>query len=98
MTEVENQQGRREVVQALIYAAEHSARVLEICSTAITSDDDLPRLLADACDLTVLQAEVILTMQVKRFSPHALLQMRAELLDIEHEIDRLTAEPRPGRR
>jgi DNA gyrase/topoisomerase IV subunit A len=92
VTELQNQKGRREMVNAFIYAAENAARVVEICSTTAASDEDLPRVLADACGLTMFQAEVILTMQVKRFSPHALLQLRAELVDIDEEIDRLSAE------
>lgn len=87
--ELATQLDRQQIVLALLYAAENPARVIEVCATAETSGDELTRTLADACGLSMFQADVILTMQVRRFSPHAVTQMRAELLDIDQAIDRL---------
>lgn len=91
MSELQDLVGRQQMVSAMIYAAENAAQVIEICSAPSRAGDNIARRLASACGLTEFQAEVILDMQVKRFSPLAVEGMRAQLEEDERIITRLRA-------
>lgn len=92
MSDIQDLVGRQQMVSAMIYAAENAAQVIEICSTSSATGESIARRLADACGLTEFQADVILDMQVKRFSPLAIAEMRAQLVEDEHKIAELRAD------
>jgi hypothetical protein len=89
MEELRNLVGRQQMISAMLFATENAARVIEICSAPPPADGDTVRALADACGLTDFQAEVILTMPVRRFSPDSVARMRDDLREVEISIDQL---------
>lgn len=73
----------------MLYAAEHAAQVLQVCLATPPSDGGTVRALVDAFDLTEFQAEVILGMPMRRFSPASVAVIRSELVEIEGMIEQL---------
>jgi DNA gyrase/topoisomerase IV subunit A len=87
VSEFENLQGRRQILQALLFATENAIRIVEFCASSSPDAAVTARDLAEAFDITEFQADVILTMQVRRFSPHSVANVRAQLHDVESEIE-----------
>ncbi|MGF2948990.1 hypothetical protein [Microbacterium alcoholitolerans] len=86
MDETQNLLGKRWIVGVTLLAAEQAQRVLEICATTSGGEKDLNRALREAFDIGELDAEVILSMQVRRFTPASVQRLRAELDEIERQL------------
>lgn len=86
MSELRNLQGRVQIIRALIYATEHASEVLSFCLSVSADHAVTARELADFCGVSEFQAEVILDMPVRRFSAHAVSNMRGELQAVEDQI------------
>lgn len=82
MDERDNARQRKEIVVALLYAAEHAPELLRVCDSVDGDFSETRTAIAEAFAINEVQADAILNMQVRRFTPHALEQLRAELDEI----------------
>lgn len=87
MDDQRNARNRREIVVAVLFAAEHPGEILGICAD-VEDTVSAPSKIADAFGFSTTQAEAILSMQVRRFTPYAIEQLRAELADIDAVLAR----------
>jgi len=67
--DLRNARFQREVLAAELYAAEHVSDVLEICANVDGDDSALTAALMTAFNFTEIQASVVQSMQVRRFTP-----------------------------
>lgn len=72
------------MIEAILLAAENAEQVMRVCSTAAagTAGDAL----AEDFGISDLQAQVILDMQVRRFTPESAAAVRAELAEVNQRI------------
>lgn len=86
MTEKQNLQGRRWLLGITLMAAEQASRVLEVCASVEGDDAALNRALCEEFDISSIDAEVVLSLQVRRFTPASIARMRSELAEMERRI------------
>ncbi|UNK70285.1 hypothetical protein [Microbacterium sp. H1-D42] len=86
MDDRQNLLGRRWIVGVMLMAAEQAPRILEVCAATPGDEKDLNRALREAFDIGEMDAEVILSMPVRRFAPVSVERIRAELADIEERL------------
>ena len=67
-------------------AAEQASRVLEVCASVEGDDAALNRALCEEFDINPIDAEVVLSLQVRRFTPASIARMRSELAEMERRI------------
>ncbi|MEJ1088441.1 DNA gyrase subunit A [Microbacterium sp. Mu-80] len=84
MTDLRNLRGRREMIEAILLAVENAEQVMRICSTAAAGAAD--EALADAFGISDLQAQAVLDMQIRRFTPERAAAVRAELAEVNQRI------------
>lgn len=89
MDEQQHLEMRRQVVAVKLFAAENAARVMHAC--AAPSTDGPEAALVEAFGLSDFEAQVILDMQVRSFSPAQTNRLRAELADIDARIQEFEA-------
>jgi DNA gyrase/topoisomerase IV subunit A len=77
---------RREIVAATLFAAEHAEQVLAVCADVDGDEDAAAAAIAAAFGVNDIQARAILQMQLRRFTPHAIEQIRSELADIDGRL------------
>lgn len=77
---------RRQIVGVLLLAAEQAPKVLQVCGEASGDDESLVRALAEAFHISEFEAGFIPDMQVRRFTPRAIEQLRTELTDIDRML------------
>lgn len=83
MDDRENALALRHIIVAMRHAAEHQDELLRVCASV---DGDIPSAKAairQAFDVDEMQADAILSMQVRRFTPEAIQQLHRELSDVE---------------
>lgn len=83
MDDRENALARRHVISAMPYAAEHQDELLRACAAVEGDTASANTAIREAFDVDVIQADAILTMQVRRFTPEAIQQLRVEVSDVE---------------
>lgn len=83
MDDRENALARRHIISAMLHAAEHQDELLRTCATVEGDIASANAAIRKAFDVDVIQANAILTMQVRRFTPEAIQQLRVELSDVE---------------
>ncbi len=84
--EVRNARFHRPVVVAMLFAAENSADILQLCAAAEDDDSSLREAIMTAYGFDEVQADAILAMQVRRFTPRAIEQYRELLADLDERI------------
>lgn len=89
MSELESLKGRRQILHALLFSVDNAHAIIEFCASASPDAAIAADTVAGFFGITEFQAEVILDMPLRRFSPHAVASIRKELLDVESELDRL---------
>jgi len=89
--ELRNARLHREVLAAMIYAAEHAADILRVCAAADGDDPSLREAIMTAFGFDEVQADAILAMQIRRFTPRAIEQSRAQLAGLDELIRRSEA-------
>ncbi|MER7795843.1 hypothetical protein [Microbacterium sp. NPDC096154] len=90
MDERQNLIDRARIVRAMLMAVENAPRLLEVCATADADDHaELVAAVADEFDIDSLEADVILNMRVRRFTPRDVAQLRSELDLFEQRIREL---------
>jgi hypothetical protein len=87
MSEKQNLQGRRWLLGITLMAAEQAPRILHVCATTEGDDAALNRALCAELDISPIDAEVILSLQVRRFSPASIARIRADLEHIERRLE-----------
>ena len=73
----------RDIHTAMIYAAEHLSEVLDVCARVAGDDSVLSSALMTEFGFSDIQALCVMGMQVRRFTPHGLAQLRAGLRTYE---------------
>jgi DNA gyrase/topoisomerase IV subunit A len=86
MTAFDNLRGRQLVISALILAVDNRDRVLEICATTDGDVSHVRAALVREFKLDPMQADAILGMQVRQFTPRVIALMRVELAEVEAEL------------
>ena len=77
---------RREIVSAYVTVLNRPADLLQACANATGDSVDVRTAVAEAFGVSDLAAEAILALQVRRFTPQALEQTRAELANIDLQL------------
>lgn len=83
MDDRENALARRHIIVAMLHAVEHQAELLHACATVDGDFASANAAIRKAFDVDAVQADAILSMQVRRFTPEAIQQMRGELSDVD---------------
>lgn len=86
--ELRNARLRRGVVAATLYAAEHAVEVVQICKAVDGDEFSLRTAIMVAFGFDEVQADAIVGMQVRRFTPRAIEQLRAHLSEIDDLISK----------
>lgn len=86
MDDEQSMRGRRWIVGLTLMAAERSQELFAVCAATQGDEKDLLRAVADAFGITELDADVILSMPVRRFSPASVRRLRAEFDDLERHL------------
>jgi len=83
----ENLLERRRIVSLMLLAAEQAPRLVEVCASVSGDESSARRVLAEAFGVSEMDAQFILDMQVRRFTPPAIERTRSELADIDSQLD-----------
>lgn len=83
MDDRENAQARRHIIVAMLHAAEHQDELLLVCASVDGDTPSANAALRQAFGVDAVQADAILNMQVRRFTPKAIQRMRVELSDVD---------------
>lgn len=83
MDDRENALARRRIIVAMLHAAEHQDELLRACATVEGDAASANAAIRRAFDVDIVQADAVLSMQMRRFTPNAIKQMRAELSDVD---------------
>lgn len=86
MDDHQSMRGRRWILGLTLMAAERSQELFAVCAAAPGDEKDLLRAVAEAFEITELDADVILSMQVRRFTPASVQRLRAELDEVERQL------------
>ncbi|HEY8311148.1 MAG TPA: hypothetical protein VIG47_11360 [Gemmatimonadaceae bacterium] len=81
--DLRNARLQREVVAAELYAAEHVSDVLDVCANVDGDDSALSVALMAAFNFSEVQASVVQSMQVRRFTPLAVARIRSQLDELD---------------
>ncbi|WP_236968874.1 hypothetical protein [Microbacterium aurantiacum] len=76
-----NLMARIEIISAYMKALEDPERLMQVCADIAGDDADARSAVAAAFEVSDFAADAILTLQVKRFTPRSIEQMRRELAD-----------------
>ncbi|QHC69358.1 hypothetical protein [Rathayibacter sp. VKM Ac-2801] len=87
--ERQNLETRTEIVSAYITAIENAEKLFRTCANVSGGPDDERAAVAAEFEVSDVVADAILDLQVRRFTPRSVEQMRNELAD----YDRRLAEP-----
>lgn len=74
---------RREILVAYTAVLDRLDELLEVCSAVTGDTDDLRRAVEEAFDLSPIQADAILAIQVRRFTPNERRKLEEELVELE---------------
>ena len=84
--ERKNHLQRMEILNAYIKAIENAEELLRVCAHVEGDMTAARSAVASAFDVSDVAADAILTMQVRRFTPHAIKQLRDQLADDERRL------------
>lgn len=74
------------ILRAYITAVENPEELLRVCAQVEGGIEDARSAVARAFDVSDVAADAILSMQVRRFTPHAIQQLRDQLADDERRL------------
>ncbi|MCI0155727.1 hypothetical protein KNO15_03325 [Leifsonia shinshuensis] len=83
---VRNARLHRPVVEAMLFAAQHRTDLLELCAAVEGDDSSLRDAIMTTFGFDEVQADAILAMQVRRFTPRAIERYRALLAELDERI------------
>jgi DNA gyrase/topoisomerase IV subunit A len=86
MDERRNERELREILTATIYAAEHADDLLRVCASVQDGGEALRSALMGEFGFSEIQAAAVIGMQVQRFTPYAVGQMREDLMRVEKRL------------
>lgn len=86
MDDHQSMRGRRWILRVMLMAAERSQELLKVCAATEGDERDLLRAVAEAFEISELDAEVILSMPARRFSPASVRRLRAELDEVDRQL------------
>jgi hypothetical protein len=78
---------RREVLLAYVTVLERANELLHVCAIATGGAYQLRLAVQEAFGLSPVAADAVLALQVRRFTPSALEQIRQELVDVDRQMD-----------
>jgi len=81
-----NLRQRIEILRAYVKAIENPEELLRVCARVEGGIEDVRSAVARAFDVSDVAADAILSMQVRRFTPHAIQQLRDQLADDERRL------------
>lgn len=82
-----NLTGRKRMIGAALTALDDLPRLLDVCAAVEGDDDDTRRAIASAFDMDDVEVDSVLTLQVRRFTPRRIQQMREELADVNARLE-----------
>ncbi|MDF2045430.1 MULTISPECIES: hypothetical protein [Microbacterium] len=77
---------RAKILRGYITAVEQPEKLLQVCAAATGTVDDVRVAVATAFGVNDITAEAILDLQVRRFAPTTVAQMKAELAENERRL------------
>lgn len=86
----ENLLARRQIVSALLLALENVDKLLDVCAKVQGGVAETQAAVAEAFDVGEIEANAILALQVRRFTPHSIEQIREELAEIDRRLSEET--------
>jgi DNA gyrase/topoisomerase IV subunit A len=87
--ERQNLETRTEIVSAFIRAVENPEKLFRVCATVSGGRDDERAAVAAEFEVSDVVADAILDLQVRRFTPRSIEQMRNELADYDRRLAEL---------
>lgn len=87
MSELQELLGKRQMLTAMVLAAEHRETVMNICATINGEASDVVQALGNELGVNGFQAQVILDMQLKKFTPAAVAVVRSELEIVDARLN-----------
>jgi DNA gyrase/topoisomerase IV subunit A len=87
--ELRNLNLRREIVAAYIVAIEHREDLFRLVEGAPDDIDATTRVISEAFGVSDIAARAIQDLQVRRFTPQSIAQMREELVALDQHLARL---------
>ena len=87
VSKLQNLQGRKMAVRAMLRAIEELPLLLEVCAAADQDAAATQAAVAERLQISDSEAQIMLSMQVIRFTPRFAAALRAELAEIEQAID-----------
>jgi DNA gyrase/topoisomerase IV subunit A len=77
---------RAEIVRAYIKALEDTEKLVRVCANVSGDVDDARTAVAAEFEVSDIAADAILALQVRRFTPRSVEQMRNELADYDRRL------------
>lgn len=77
---------RREILIAYVTVLDRANELLHMCAAATGGADQLRLAVEEAFGLSPVAADAVLALQVRRFTPSALEQIRQELVDVDRQV------------
>lgn len=87
--ERQNLETRTEIVSAYIRAVENPEKLFRVCANVSGGRDDERAAVAAEFEVRDVVADAILDLQVRRFTPRSIEQMRNELADYDRRLAEL---------
>ncbi|PPG06398.1 MULTISPECIES: DNA gyrase subunit A [unclassified Rathayibacter] len=87
--ERQNLETRTEIVNAFIRAVENPEKLFRVCANVSGGRDDERAAVAAEFEVSDVVADAILDLQVRRFTPRSIEQMRNELADYDRRLSEL---------
>lgn len=86
VSERENLLVRKEILSAYLKVLERPEDLVRVCASVTGDSEDLRTAVIVAFGVSEMAADAILALQVRRFTPLAVKQMREEMSDYEHRL------------
>ncbi|PVW03004.1 hypothetical protein DEA06_14670 [Microbacterium sp. Gd 4-13] len=77
---------RREILLAYVTVLDRAEELLRVCAAAIGEATEARLAVEDTFGLSPVAADAVLALQVRRFTPTSLEQIRQELVDVDRQL------------
>lgn len=89
----QNLRDRIEIVSAYVKALADPDRLLQVCAASFGDFDNAKAAVAKTFNVSELGARAILELQIRRFTPAAIEQVRSELADLNRRLREIDGSP-----